>query len=40
MIHLDLFLSFFNKEEFIFILYEKGGFDDPHFLEYEKLKKH
>lgn len=37
-LHLDLFLKFFNKKEYIFILYEKGGFEDLHFLEYEKLK--
>lgn len=35
--HLDLFLQFFDKNEYIFILYEKEGFIDPHFLEYEKL---
>lgn len=37
--HLDLFLRFFNKDEYIFILYEKWGFEDLHFLEYEKLKE-
>ncbi len=37
-LHLNLFSKFFSKEEYIFILYEKGGFEDLHFLEYEKLK--
>lgn len=36
--HLDLFLQFFNKDEYIFILYEKWWFEDVHFLEYEKIK--
>jgi len=37
--HLDLFLQFFDKNNYIFILYEKGGFIDPHFLEYKKLQE-
>jgi len=37
--HMDLFLTFFDKAEYIFILYEKWGLEDVHFLEYETLKK-
>ncbi len=37
--HLDLFLQFFEKDQHIFILYEEGGFIDPHYLEHEKLKE-
>lgn len=37
--HLDLFLQFFDKNKYTFILYEEWWFIDPHYLEYEKLKE-
>ena len=36
--NLDLFLQLFNKDNYIFIMYENAGFIDSHFLEYEKVK--
>lgn len=36
--NLDLFLQLFDKEDYIFIMYEKAWFIDSHFLEYEKVK--
>jgi len=36
--NLDLFLQLFDKDEYIFIMYENAGFIDSHFLEYEKVK--
>lgn len=36
--NLDLFLQLFNKDDYIFIMYEKAWFVDSHFLEYEKVK--
>lgn len=36
--NLDLFVQLFDKEEYIFIMYENAWFIDSHFLEYEKVK--
>lgn len=36
--NLDLFLQLFDKNDYIFIMYENAGFIDSHFLEYEKVK--
>ena len=36
--NLDLFLQLFDKEDYIFIMYENAWFIDSHFLEYEKVK--
>lgn len=36
--NLDLFLQLFDKNDYIFIMYENAGFINSHFLEYEKIK--
>lgn len=36
--NLDLFLQLFDKNDYIFIMYENAWFIDSHFLEYEKVK--
>ena len=36
--NLDLFLQLFDKQDYIFIMYENVWFIDSHFLEYEKIK--
>ncbi len=35
--NLDLFLQLFDKNDYIYIMYENAWFIDSHFLEYEKI---
>ena len=36
--NLDLFLQLFDKNDYIYIMYENAWFIDSHFLEYEKIQ--